>query len=410
MAAPAPAPLAMMAALIENPYPVYAMLRSTQPVFQVPIPVDVGAGVWLLTRYAEVQQVLRDPAYTVDRRSADAMQLNRDRLPAAILGEGGGLLRSMLMMDPPDHTRVRSLVNKAFTPRRVAALRPRIEAIAAELLAAPARAGALDVIGDLSGPLPAIVIAELLGVPSKDHRLFRQWAADLVSFTGAIGSDEDPDERFNRGYRPLADYLKGVIAERRAEPRDDLISAMVVAQEDRDALSDEEMLATSVLLLIAGHETTTNLIGNGMLALLQNPDQLARLRAEPELLKSAIEEMLRYDSPVQGTARVALEDVEVGGVAVRKGALLFTAVGAANRDPEVFESPDRFDVGRRENRHLSFGFGAHFCLGAPLARLEAEVAFQALFERFPNPKLASEKLERRPSPILRGLLALPLRA
>jgi pimeloyl-[acyl-carrier protein] synthase len=408
MASPAPAPLAMMAALVENPYPVYAMLRSTQPVFQVPIPADVGAGVWLLTRYAEVQQVLRDPAYTVDRRRADAVQRNRERLPAAILGEGGGLLRSMLLMDPPDHTRVRSLVNKAFTPRRVAALRPRIEAIAAELLDPHVRAGALDVIGDLSGPLPAIVIAELLGVPSKDHRLFRQWAADLISFTGAIGSDEDPDERFKRGYVPLAEYLSAVIAERRAEPRDDLISAMVVAQEDRDALSDEEMLATSLLLLIAGHETTTNLIGNGMLALLQHPDELARLRAEPALLKGAIEEMLRYDSPVQGTARVPLDDVEIGGVAIGKGALVFTAVGAANRDPEVFESPERFDVGRRENRHLSFGFGAHFCLGAPLARLEAEVAFQALLERFPNPKLASEKLERRPSPILRGLLHLRL--
>jgi len=229
-----------------------------------------------------------------------------------------------------------------------------------------------------------------------------------VALPGSALRGERPStERFRRGFDPLCDYLRAAIAERRREPRDDMITGLVAAQEDRDALSDTELVATAVLLLLAGHETTTNLIGNGTLALLQHPAELARLRDDPErLLKSAIEEMLRFDSPVQGTARAAAEDVEYGGVPIPKGALLLTGIGAANRDPAVFPDPDRFDVGRRDNHHLSFGFGAHFCLGAPLARLEGEIAFRALLERFPKLALADQPIEHRPNPILRGLKAL----
>jgi cytochrome P450 len=392
-------------ALLENPYPLYAMLRASQPVFQVPVPVDVGAGVFLLTRHADVQPALRDPRFSADRRKSDAIRLNQERLPAQLVGEAN-LMRSMLMMDAPDHTRVRGLVNKAFTPRRVAALRPRIELIAKGLLAEPARAGKLELMAELAAPLPAIVIAELLGVPASDHPRFRIWAADIVNAASAVATGSGP-QKSAAAFEALREYLQAIITARRSESRDDLISALVAAQEDRDALTDAELVATAILLLLAGHETTTNLIGNGTLALLQHPGELARLRAEPELLRSGIEEMLRYDSPVQATGRSALEDVEYGGVRIRRGALVIPCIGAANRDPAVFPDPDRFDVGRKDNHHLSFGFGAHFCLGAPLARLEGEIAFRALLEGFPALELAGE-VTHRPNPILRGLARLEL--
>jgi pimeloyl-[acyl-carrier protein] synthase len=411
MSAPAPsasplgsAPGFFAGPLLANPYPLYATLRASNPVFSVPVPADVGAGVFLLTRHADVHAALRDTRLSADRRRADAIERNRAVLPRQFLGEDN-VFRSMLMMDAPDHTRVRSLVNKAFTPRRVAELRPRIEAIAKELLAAPAAAGRMDVIGELGAPLPAIVIAELLGVPAEDHPKFRVWAAQIVASPAAIAGGEAADA-FESGFNSLSEYLRDVIAARRREPRGDLISALVAAQEDRDALSDSELLATAILLLLAGHETTTNLIGNGTLALLQHPDELARLRAEPELLKGAIEEILRFDSPVQATMRAALESVEFGGVTLGKGALVICGIGAANRDPAVFDEPDRFDVARRENRHLSFGFGAHFCLGAPLARLEGEIAFRALLEQFPKLALSGAPIAHRPNPILRGLQSL----
>ncbi|HVP28028.1 MAG TPA: cytochrome P450 [Myxococcota bacterium] len=395
-------------AFLEDPYPLYATLRRNSPVLKLPVPADVGAGIFLLTRHADVQHVLKESRFSADRRRSDAVARNLERLPRELL-DGGSLLRSLLTMDPPDHTRVRGLVNKAFTPRRVAGLRARIEAIADELLASAVAGGRLDVIRDLAQPLPAIVIAELLGVPAEDHPKFRAWAAEMVSMASNVAAEGPDTTRFLRGFEPLSAYLRDVIAERRRAPREDLLSALVLAQEDRDALSDAELLSTSILLLIAGHETTTNLIGNGTLALLRHPDALAALRAEPVLLRSAIEEMLRYDSPVQGTVRVATEDVEIGGTPVGKGALLVCGIGAANRDPAAFPEPDRFDVRRDDNRHLSFGFGTHFCVGAPLARLEAEVAFLALLERFPELALDAETVQHRPNPILRGLLSLPVR-
>ncbi len=394
--------------LLQDPYPFYRMLRTNNPVFRVPVGDADSPGLWILTRHRDVQAVLKDSRFSVDRRQAAIVEQFKDRLPLnAALGEDGGL-RSMLLMDPPDHTRVRGLVSKAFTPRRVAELRPRIEAIVTELLDAIDGASDFDLIDAVAAPLPAIVIAELLGVPAADHRQFKEWSSALVS---AIASVNPLDARanFESALANLLDYLRGIIAERRKAPQDDLISAMLAAQEERDALSDGELLATSNLLLIAGHETTTNLIGNGMLALLRNPDQFARLRDDRTLLRSAIDELLRYDSPVQATARVALEPFTIDDTTLPTGALVMTGIGAANRDPEVFEDPDRLDLGRANNHHLSLGYGAHFCLGAPLARLEAEIAFDALLDRYPKLELASETLTYRPSPVLRGLVALPVR-
>jgi cytochrome P450 len=397
--------------LLEDPYPFYRMLRSTQPVFRVPVGDAGSPGVWILTRHRDVQFALKDARFSVVRQHAAIVEQYRDQLPiGAALAEGGGL-RSMLLMDPPDHTRVRGLVSKAFTPRRVAALRPRIEAIVAELLA-EVGAGEWDLIDALAAPLPAIVIAELLGVPAADHRKFKAWSSELVGAVGA-GNPLAAREQFEKALAQLVEYLGGVIDERRRTPSargDDLISAMIEAQEERDALTDAELLATSNLLLLAGHETTTNLIGNGTLALLRHPDQLARLRADRSLQRPAIEAQLRFDSPVQATARVTLEDVALDGATLPARAMVICGIGAANRDPDVFPDPDRLDLGRADDHHLSLGFGAHFCLGAPLARLEAEVAFGALLERFPKLALAGGDLSHRANFVLRGLVRLPVRA
>jgi cytochrome P450 len=388
---------------LENPFAIYALLRTVRPVMKMPVQDYDGPGVWFLTRYADVHSALRDPRFSVDRLRAPIIRDNVERLPAFIQQTTQNA-RSMLNMDPPDHTRVRKLVNKAFTPRRIEGLRGHIETIVDELLAPVMKAGSMDVIDALAAPLPAIVIAELLGVPPEDHRQFKR--AEIVATLG------QPTLGARRvaalpAMQSLFGYLSAIIADRRKEPRDDLISAMVLAQEEEDALSDSELLATSNLLLLAGHETTTNLIGNGLLALLREPDELERLRSDMTLMPTAIEE-LRYDGPVQATIRVAREDLEIDGNKLQEGSLVLVGIGAANHDPEVFEEPERLDVGRDPNPHLAFGFGAHFCLGAPLARLEGEIALRALLERFPQMALATETPEFRSNPVLRGLVSLPV--
>ena len=391
---------------LENPYPIYSLLRTVHPILPVPVPNFDGPGVWLLTRYRDVHTVLRDSRFSADRLKAPLVRDNLDRLPSFLQQSVRGL-RSMLIMDPPDHTRARKLVNKAFTPKRIAALRPRIEALVAEEIDAMAERGETDLIHDLAEPLPAIVIAELLGVPPEDHRQFRQWSSRLIAAIAAPTLEERQNASLDAGQKILS-YLRDIIAARRREPRDDLISAMIQAQEESDALSDEELLATSQLLLLAGHETTTNLIGNGTLALLREPEQLARLRDDPGLLPTAVEELLRFDSPVQATVRVAREDIAFDDQVIPQGSMVLVNLGAANHDPEVFESPDELDVGRDPNPHLAFGFATHFCMGAPLARLEAEIALGRLIERFPGMSLVDEAPEYRENPILRGLKRLDL--
>jgi cytochrome P450 len=392
---------------LENPYPIYSVIRTVRPVLQVPVPGYAGPGMWMLTRYRDVHAALRDPRFSVERIRAPLVRDNLDRMPEFLRQSASGL-RSMLIMDPPDHTRVRKLVNKAFTPKRIAALRGHVEAIVRELVGEAEAKGRFDLIHDLAEPLPAIVIAELLGVPVEDHRQFREWSSALIA--GVASPSAEARAAGAAAGRRIFGYLADIIAARRRAPREDLISAMIEAQEERDALTDAELLATSNLLLLAGHETTTNLIGNGTLALLREPDAWRRLCAEPALLPSAIEELLRFDGPVQATLRVVLEDVEIDGHAIPEGSLVLVSIGSANHDPDTFEDPDQLDLARDPNPHLAFGFGTHFCLGAPLARLEALAAFEALTRRFPGLTLVDDRPAYRANPVLRGLVRLDVAA
>ncbi|ORW84657.1 hypothetical protein AWB92_02015 [Mycobacterium sp. IEC1808] len=392
---------------LENPYPIYSVIRTVRPVLEVPVPNYAGPGAWMLTRYRDVHSALRDPRFSVERMRAPLMRDNLDRMPEFLRQNATGM-RSMLTMDAPDHTRVRTLVNKAFTPKHIAALRDHIEAIVGKLVDEAHDKGTFDLIHDLAEPLPAIVIAELLGVPVEDHRQFRQWSSAMINGFGSPSAEARATGA--EAARQIFDYLADIIAARRRAPREDLISAMIAAQEERDALTDAELLATSNLLLLAGHETTTNLIGNGTLALLREPDQWNRLCNERALLPTAIEELLRYDGPVQATVRVALEDVAIDDQVIPEGALVLVSIGSANHDPDVFDDPDQLHLTRNPNPHLAFGFGTHFCLGAPLARLEAQLAFDMLTKRFPRLSLVEDLPVYRANPVLRGLTSLGVAA
>jgi cytochrome P450 len=376
----------------EDPYPLYRALRERDPVHRSP-----DLPMWVLTRHRDVAAVLRDSRVSVDERRIDGYQP---------VPEGEGVARSMLFTDPPDHTRLRALVNTVFTPRRIQALRPRIEAIVETALARAAERGEMELIDELAYPLPVNVIATMLGVPAEDWPRFRDWSALLVRSLDPIQHlSASVQEEIVAARRSLADYLREIVQERTRAPRDDLISALVKAGEG--SLSEPELLAMLVLLLVAGHETTVNLIGNGTLALLLHPEEMARLRDHPELDEVAVEELLRWDSPVQLTGRLALDDIDVDGHRVRRGEFLLLLLGAANRDPEEFGDPERLDLSRSPNHHLAFGRGIHFCLGAPLARLEGRVAITSLVRRFPGLRLAGEP-ERGETITLRGLRRLPL--
>src|SRR5207245_7102603 len=367
-----------------DPYPFYHRLRAVAPVYQTPM------GFWVLTRYDDVLTVLRDPRFGRD---------GFEQMPAAIYAEdraeSSRLPRSMLFRDPPDHTRLRALVSKAFTPRVIERMREHIQDIVHRLLGRVRDAKGMDVITDLAYPLPVTVICEMLGVPTGDEGVIRQWSSDVARSLAAIGmpSDIEVVARGRAARRELGDYFRRLLPERRRRPQDDLLSLLIAAEEAGDTLSEGELLATCVLLFIAGHETTVNLIGNGMLALLRHPDQLGRLRADPSIARAAVEELLRFDPPVTLTGRVAMEDIEVGGITVEAGEMAVLLLGAANRDPAAFENPDRLDLTRPDNHHAAFGHGIHFCLGAPLARLEGQVALTALVQRFEHLELATDEPE-----------------
>lgn len=366
-----------------DPYPTYRRMREEDPVH-----FNTWSGIWFLTRHADCLQFLKDPRFSAERRRAEGYTPpQRDIHP------------SILTLDPPDHTRLRNLVNRAFTPRMVEGLAPRIERLVGELLDAAEPAGGMELISSLAYPLPVTVIAEMLGVPAEDHDRFARWSAVLAASLDPVVDDVDAvfDAR-----DALFDYFRGIIALRRKDPRDDLLTALLGAE-----MSEQELLSMCNLLLIAGHETTVNLIGNGLLTLFRHPEQLALLRGRPDLMESAVEELLRYDSPVQLTGRVALEDVEWDGRAIKALTPVVSILGAADRDPMVFDDPDVLDLARSPNPHLAFGRGIHFCLGAPLARLEARIAFRQLLERFPALRLAGEP-ELRPTIVLRGLSQLPV--
>jgi len=367
---------------LADPYPHYRSLRERDPVH-----LDEARNCWLITRYDDVVAMLRDD----ERFSAEQ--------PVGA---------SMLVSNPPDHTRLRTLVSKAFTPRTVSHLVPRVREIVDGLLDGVAARGQMEAISEFAYPLPITVIAEMLGVEPERRDFFREASTKIAV---ALGPATDPrvETRANEGRTQLVGYFEELIAKRKAEPREDLVSALVQAEDRGDFLGHGELLAMVLLLLVGGHETTVNLIGNGLLALLRNPDQLKLLRTEEGIEKRAVEELLRYDSPVQYTGRIAKEDIEIGGKRITAGQSVRAIFAAANRDAEVFEHPDELDLRREPCPHIAFGVGIHFCLGAALARLEGQIAISTLVRRFPGLRLAKERLRWRPAPVLRGLEALPVR-
>jgi cytochrome P450 len=386
-----------------DPYPMYRRLLEEDPVHLTPF------GMLALSRHRDCLALLRDARSSSDASNSNfykTMMEGRD--PEAVFGELAGM-RPFLFMDAPDHTRLRGLVQKAFTPKTVETLRPRIEELVDELLASVSEQGSMEVIEDLAYPLPVQVISEMLGVPDEDHDTFKGWSRELArALDPDFASPMDVVERREKAAKSFIEYFRALIADRRHHPRDDLLSALIAAEDDGHKLSERELLSTLILLLVAGHETTVNLIGNGVLALCRHPDQLRRLRNDPSLARTAVEEVLRFDPPVQFTARVALDDIDVDGTTLAKGDQAILLLAGANRDPEQFAHADRFDIGRQDNRHLAFGLGAHFCLGAPLARLEGLVALQAVATRLDDLALAVEQPEYKDNIVLRGLAALPV--
>ena len=386
-----------------NPFPIFARLRAEEPVCSTKLPDKTR--VWLLSRYEDVNALFKDERFTKERRKAmTAEQLRKQPWIPPVFRP---LERTMLDLDPPDHTRLRTLVQKAFTPRLVEQMRSRTESLAEELLDAVSEKGEMDLVRDYALPLPMTLITEILGVPARDRDKFHRWSNVIVSVS-----------QFNSNWRVIPAiwmfirYLRRFFKERRANPKDDLTSALIQTEEAGDALSEDELFAMLFLLLVAGHETTVNLIASGVLELLEHRDQMDKLRNDPSMMRSAVEELLRYTSPVfMATERYAREDVTIRGVTIPQGEMTLGVIGSANRDETVFENPDVLDLTRENNRHLAFGYGIHFCLGAPLARLEAQIAINSLLRRLPNLALKNPptSLSWRPSIILRGLKALPVR-
>jgi cytochrome P450 PksS len=386
-----------------DPFPFFSLLRASEPVYRTTLPDKTP--LWLLSRYDDVAALLRDERFKKNRRHALTKEQLR-KLPWTP-PMFRPLERNMLDLDPPDHTRLRSLVHKAFTPSLVEQMRSRTQAIADELLDRIVWTGEMDLIKDFALPLPMTIITEILGVPRKDHDKFHKWSQAVVSLTSP-----SPTLRVLPSVWKFIRYLRQFFKLRRRDPKDDLVSALIKAEEAGDKLNEDELLAMVFLLLIAGHETTVNLIGNGTLALIENPNEMNKLLSEPSLVKPAVEELLRYTSPVfTTTERYAREDTMINGVTIPRGEMTLGVIGSANRDETVFENPNELQITREPNRHLSFGQGIHFCLGAPLARMEAQIAFTTLLQRVPNLRLTkpSSSLHWRPSIFLRGLAALPLK-
>ena len=378
----------------EDPYPHYEWLRDNDPVHESQL------GLWVLASHDEVFRMLRDPSLSVEDRNASGGLL--EEFARQALGEERADRGShaMLNRDPPDHTRLRKLVSQAFTPRTVEALRPRIGELVDEKLDRSADAAEMEIVGELAFPLPFEVISEMLRMPETDRDQLREWSGTLVRSLEPV-VDPDVLRAIAAAGDNMRELLTGVIEWKRANPADDLLSALIVAEEHGDVLSDEELLEQVILLYVAGHETTVNLIGNGALALLRHPDQLERLRDQPSLITHAVEELLRYDRPVQMSRRVTLNDVEVGGREIPAGTFVVVVLASANRD-EAFWGPTAatLDLGRdRANQHVSFGGGAHYCLGAALARLEAQIAIGGLVQRFP-------RIEQVGEPVWNGRLNL----
>jgi cytochrome P450 len=388
-------------AMRDNPYPFYAWLRTEQPVY-----FDAEHGFWLISRYADIAQALHDPRLLASRD--DALAGLKEVGDEDLTFVYNAIADMTLFCDPPKHTRLRALMQKAFTPKALAMMSEQIKHIADELLDPVQQTGRIDLIHDFAMPLPMFVISHMLGVRREDRTLFLQWTQDFNTFTGKVNTNAAENDHAVRSMKAMFDYFRQRIGALRTHPEPCLLSELVQAEMQGDRLSEAELLANCVLLLAAGFETTAYLIGNGMLALLQHPLQMQLLLQQPDCLPSAIEELLRYDSSVQFTGRMASEDINWCGQQIKKGQFVMLLMGSANRDEARFKQPDQLNLLRPDNRHLGFGYGPHFCLGAPLARLEAQVAFPELLRRLPNARLATDTLRWRDNFSVRGLLSMPV--
>ena len=411
-----------------NPYPFYEQLREQDPIHW-----DEELGFWVLTRYDDIAALYTDERFSRAQglmRGFERLPENEKQIAQPVYHS---FSKTVFYADPPYHTHLRGLMNPAFTPRQVELLRPYIQNTVNQLLDAAPTNRTMDVVHDLAYPLPVMVIAELIGLPPGDRARFKQWSDDLFAILGAMRKSPRLLERAAQSLAEMTDYIKHLARQRRDNLGDDLLSVLLQASEDDlpsnlphahtahhpsgelvreqeslSTLTETELVANINILLSTGHETTTHLIGNGLLALLQNRDQMEKLQRNHTLLEPAIEEMMRYDNPVQITYRSAIEDAEINGKLIRKGDLVNTIIGSANRDPHRYTEPNRFDITRDEGRHLGFGLGIHFCIGAPLVRLEAEIAFETILHRFPNIHLATDDLQWQEHPIFRGLKSLPV--
>ncbi len=402
------APLIGSPAFFDDPYPVYDAMRRDAPVY-----FCTQWDCWLLTRYRDAAEVLRDTEqYTNVGRIARFLDTlgETDRAAARPLYEhfSAGIMHS----DPPDHTRIRGLVNKAFTPRAVDQVRDRIQQTVDRLIDAVRSSGRMELIGDLAFPLPAIVFSEMFGLPAEQRDRFKAWSDRIVEFHGTGRADATVVRRSQEALLAARHWMNGLIEDRRQKPRDDVLTGLALAEEHGAGLSDTELMSTCITFLVGGHETTTNLIGNGMLALLSHPEQRALLEDDPDLIDNAVEEILRYDAPIQRAQRLAAKDLELEGHRIARGQLVEPVLGAANRDSEQFDDPNRFDITRprTRNAHLAFGTVIHFCAGAALARLEAKIAIPTLLRRLPNVRLDEDQPVRHaPNSFFRGVEALHLR-
>jgi cytochrome P450 len=389
---------------VTNPYPLYRWLREHEPVRKDPL-----APVWVLTRYDDIMEMLRNPRFLKDPFASQRLpQLLREQLG---VGEEDTRVESevvsMLFLDPPRHTKVRGVFARAFTPASLAQLRPRIELIARKRIDRVASTGRMDIIADLANPLPVIVIAEMLGFPPEDFPRIKAWS-DILAASLSLRPTPSERAKATQVWREMREYFDAVVENAKRNPGSSLLSKILEDENDPEGLSREEIFTNSVLLLAAGHETTTNLIGNGILALLRNRDQWELLVREPNLIESVVEEILRYDPPVQWTSRVAGEPIVLNDQPVPPGEIVLGSVGAANRDPEKFPDPDKFDIRRTGNRNLAFGSGIHYCLGAALARMEAEIAIRQLAERFPKMRLTGSRVKWIKGLTFRGVKELPV--
>ena len=385
--------------ILANPYPLYNKLRTEDPVHW-----DRFLQTWVVTRYADVVNVLH--SFSADRtptpEQLTAMGLSALNPIAKVM------VKQMLFMDAPMHTRLRGLASAAFTPAKVEVLRGHIQEIANDLLDRVQTRGRMDVIAEFAAPLPAIVTAEMLGVPTEDHADLKKWSADFAEMLGNFQHNPDRIHRVLESTNNLTTYFQKAINRMREHPREGLIHSLMTAELNGDRLTDEEIVANCIVTMVGGQETTTNLIGNGLLTLMRNPEKLVQLRDNSRLIPSAVEELLRYESPSQHTGRIAREDVQIGDKQIRKGQAVMAVMAAANRDPERFSDPDELIFDRADNKHLAFGWSSHFCFGAPLARMEGQIAFETILRRLPTLKLVPGHLTWRNNSGLRGLIALPV--